>query len=152
MEMITTLFSPGHQLEDVMGRTVDPTAFSESVDFEFLPRGVEDAILDERIGAFCRLHETFITTVSSKSGLFRTSVTHTLSPHHETTLQCHFHSPLLSPADPNSSMPALQQSLDEESFAVRKLEESSPSKPVILERQRVTHQLLVQPPSLPIFI
>jgi hypothetical protein len=68
---------------------------------EFLPRGIEDSILDKTIG-----------------------MTYSLSSYHETTLQ--YHSPPPSPV-PDSSGQALRQCSDEESSAERELEELSAS-------------------------
>jgi hypothetical protein len=83
-------------------RIVDPVTFCESVDLEFLPRGLEDSILDEAIGMAYNF------------------------PPHKSKREEHYHSPSQSPV-PDSSVPALQQCSDEESSAERELEELSAS-------------------------
>jgi hypothetical protein len=106
-------------------RIVDPITFCESVDLEFLPRGLEDSILDEAIGMAYNF------------------------PPHKSKREEHYHSPSQSPV-PDSSVPALQQCSDEESSAERELEALPDSELSSSEEEELPTNLLARPPSPPI--
>jgi hypothetical protein len=93
---------------------------------EFVPRGLEDSILDETIGML-----------------------HTVPPHKPKLEQRH-HSPPPSPV-PDSSVPAFQQSSDEEeSLLERELKELSASELSSSEDEELPNNLVARPPSPPI--
>jgi hypothetical protein len=109
-------------------RIVDPITFSESVGLEFVPRGIEDSILDETIG-----------------------MTYALPPH-KSALEEGYHSPPPSPV-PDSSVPALQQ-LSDEDFSpesdVEVLSASDFSSSSSEDEEELPSKLVARPPSPPI--